>query len=105
LDQAGFFSYLTFSWVGPYMTKAYRYGLQPEDVPLCSTRDGCDHCAQRYIDLKLDLIVNSIVFFKFHLEFLIATGWNSCGTRKSCATAFKRLHLDELLGGLLEPEF
>ncbi|XP_046462037.1 ATP-binding cassette sub-family C member 5-like isoform X1 [Daphnia pulex] len=47
LDQAGFFSYLTFSWVGPYMTKAYRYGLQPEDVPLCSTRDGCDHCAQR----------------------------------------------------------
>jgi hypothetical protein len=30
------------------MTKAYKYGLQPEDIPLCSTRDGCDHCAQRY---------------------------------------------------------
>lgn len=49
LDKVGFFSYITFSWVGRYMKQAYRYGLQPEDVPLCSTKDGCDHCAQRYI--------------------------------------------------------
>ncbi|KAK4005312.1 hypothetical protein OUZ56_007029 [Daphnia magna] len=47
LDKVGFFSYITFSWVGRYMKQAYRYGLQPEDVPLCSTKDGCDHCAQR----------------------------------------------------------
>ncbi|XP_057372866.1 ATP-binding cassette sub-family C member 5-like [Daphnia carinata] len=47
LDKVGFFSYITFSWVSRYMKQAYRYGLQPEDVPLCSTQDGCEHCAQR----------------------------------------------------------
>ena len=47
LDRAGFFSYITFSWVGRYMRKAYKDGLKAEDIPLCSTTDGCDHCAQR----------------------------------------------------------
>lgn len=48
LDRANIFSYVTFSWMGEYIRKAYKSGLQPEDIPLCSTRDGCDHCGQRY---------------------------------------------------------
>lgn len=51
LDQANFFSYITFSWVGRYIRKAYRRGLQPDDIPLCSTRDGCDHCSQRCLSI------------------------------------------------------
>ena len=48
LDNAGLFSFLTFSWVTPYMQMAYRYGLKAEDVPLISSNDSCEYAAQRY---------------------------------------------------------
>ena len=47
LDNAGLFSFLTFSWVTQYMKMAYTYGLKAEDVPLCSVNDSCDYSAQR----------------------------------------------------------
>jgi len=47
LDNAGLFSFLTFSWVTQYMKMAYTYGLKAEDVPLCSVNDRCDYSAQR----------------------------------------------------------
>ena len=48
LDNAGFFSFLTYNWVTPYMMQSYKQGLKPEDIPLCSTQDSCDHSAQRF---------------------------------------------------------
>lgn len=47
LDNAGLFSFLTFSWVTPYMKMAYHYGLKAEDVPLISSSDSCEYTAQR----------------------------------------------------------
>lgn len=47
LDRAGFFSFVTYSWLTKYMTRAYERGLSREDIPLCSTKDSCDHAAER----------------------------------------------------------
>ena len=48
LDRAGFFSFITYSWVTRYMKLSYKQGLKAEDIPLCSTADSCDHSAQRF---------------------------------------------------------
>lgn len=53
LDNAGFFSLLTYSWVSPFMMKSYRQGLQAEDIPLVSTSDSCDHSSQRFLNENL----------------------------------------------------
>lgn len=47
LDQAGFFSFITYDWLTPYMKQSYKHGLQAENVPVCSTKDRCDHSSQR----------------------------------------------------------
>ena len=47
MDGAGFFSYITYSWITSFMRKAYKTGLKAEDIPLCATQDSCDYSAQR----------------------------------------------------------
>ena len=47
LDKAGLFSFMSYSWMTPFMKRAYENGLKPEDIPLCSALDSCDHSAQR----------------------------------------------------------
>jgi hypothetical protein len=41
------------------MKRAYEHGLKKDDIPLCSTKDSCDHAAQRCQEFYLffDIIV------------------------------------------------
>ncbi|PSN45519.1 hypothetical protein C0J52_13173 [Blattella germanica] len=47
VDSAGFFSFITYSWISRYMFKAYKKGLTLDDVPQCSPLDSSDLNAQR----------------------------------------------------------
>ena len=89
LDRAGFFSYITFSWVGRYMRKAYKDGLKAEDIPLCSTTDGCDHCAQRCSYIYYLIIYSGFsrkIICCVRVEFM----WNEEVQRKGLANASLR---------------
>ena len=72
MERAGFFSYITFSWVGRYMDKAYKHGLQSEDIPLCSIKDGCDYCGQRFIAkyIALTIYLTVIHFACARVEYM-----------------------------------
>ena len=56
LDRAGLFSTLLFTWLNDFMMNAYKNGLKPEDVPLCSTTDGCEQTVQRLEHLWKDMV-------------------------------------------------
>ncbi|KAF2351591.1 ABC transporter type 1 transmembrane domain [Trinorchestia longiramus] len=51
VDKTGMVSYTMFSWMTSLMWKAYKHGLKPDDVPLCSKYDMCDYNAQRLDEL------------------------------------------------------
>ena len=81
LDNAGLFSFLTFSWVTPYMKMAYHYGLKAEDVPLISSSDSCEYTAQRYLNnLNVSIFTYSNGEYKICSE---STELNICGMKKS----------------------
>ncbi|KAK7069829.1 Multidrug resistance-associated protein 5 [Halocaridina rubra] len=48
LDHSGLYSYITYSWITSLMWKAYKKGLQDEDVPICSKYDMCDYNTDRF---------------------------------------------------------
>lgn len=64
IDSAGFFSFMTFSWMTPYIWQAYKRGLTLDDVPLGSQYDACDLNSQRYGDLN-DLLVGRMYLCKY----------------------------------------
>uniref|UniRef100_A0A1B6CJL9 Uncharacterized protein n=1 Tax=Clastoptera arizonana TaxID=38151 RepID=A0A1B6CJL9_9HEMI len=47
LDEAGFFSFITYSWMNRFMFKAYKKGFSFDDIPEPSSYDTCDYNAQR----------------------------------------------------------
>lgn len=74
LDRAGLFSFITYSWLTKYMKRAYEHGLKKDDIPLCSTKDSCDHAAQRCREFYL--------LFYLKLQIMEITGLVVCGMRK-----------------------
>ncbi|RZF41687.1 hypothetical protein LSTR_LSTR011622 [Laodelphax striatellus] len=47
VDSAGLLSFITFSWLSKYMYRAYRKGLDLDDIPEGSPYDSCDYNCQR----------------------------------------------------------
>uniref|UniRef100_A0A1B6LUM9 Multidrug resistance-associated protein 5-like n=1 Tax=Graphocephala atropunctata TaxID=36148 RepID=A0A1B6LUM9_9HEMI len=47
VDEAGLFSFITFSWLSKYMTRAYKQGTSMDDIPEVPPSDSCDYNAQR----------------------------------------------------------
>ena len=41
-DRTGLFSFVTFTWVGKLIWKAYKEGLSDENLPSCSKFDACN---------------------------------------------------------------
>ncbi|XP_065575823.1 ATP-binding cassette sub-family C member 5-like isoform X3 [Artemia franciscana] len=54
LDKAGFFSFMTFSWMWKFIKIAYERGLEPNDLPVCSQLDSCEYNSQRFAHLWLE---------------------------------------------------
>ncbi|KAG8324226.1 Multidrug resistance-associated protein 5 [Homalodisca vitripennis] len=49
VDEAGLFSFITFSWLTKYMTRAYKKGTSMDDIPQVPPSDSCDYNAQRFV--------------------------------------------------------
>ena len=47
VDGVGLYSFITISWITNMMWKAYKTGLQNDDVPLCSKYDMCEYNTDR----------------------------------------------------------
>ncbi|XP_076047153.1 ATP-binding cassette sub-family C member 5-like isoform X2 [Oratosquilla oratoria] len=47
VDGTGLYSFASFSWMTRLMWKAYKKGLNEEDIPLCSKHDMADYNSQR----------------------------------------------------------
>ncbi|XP_078051143.1 ATP-binding cassette sub-family C member 5-like isoform X2 [Augochlora pura] len=47
VDSAGLFSYIFYTWVTPYIWKAYKKGITINDVPCISSYETCKYNAQR----------------------------------------------------------
>lgn len=47
IDKAGFFSFITYGWLTPYMNQSFKQGLNNENIPKCSPNDCCLLQAER----------------------------------------------------------
>ncbi|XP_054266785.1 ATP-binding cassette sub-family C member 5-like isoform X5 [Macrosteles quadrilineatus] len=47
VDEAGLFSFISFSWLSKYMMSAYKRGITADDIPDVPPSDSCDYNAQR----------------------------------------------------------
>jgi len=47
VDEAGMFSFVSFSWLTKYMLSAYKNGITLDDIPDTPASDSCDYNAQR----------------------------------------------------------
>lgn len=48
-DSAGLFSYIFYTWITPYILKAYKKGITIQDIPRISSYESCKYNTQRSV--------------------------------------------------------